>query len=65
MGVEWVTMRTFCREPTGGRRDRDRNPNDVGGRGEAKIKSLILWLIVLELLAVGWWWCKAKSLIQG
>ena len=41
-----------------GREDRDRKPNSVGGRGEseeAETESLILWLVVLELLAGGWW----------
>ena len=40
-----------------GRRGRDRKPNLVGGGGgEPETESLILWLVVLELLAVGWWW---------
>ena len=47
LGAEWATMRTFCWEPMGG--------------GEAETESLILWLVVLELLAVGWWWCEAQS----
>ena len=41
-----------------GREDRDRKPNSVEGRGEseeAETESLILWLVVLELLAGGWW----------
>ena len=50
---------------TGGRRSRDKKPNSVGGRGEAEAESLILWLVVLEMLASGWWWHEARSLIQG
>ena len=34
------------------------------GRGEAETESLILWLVVLELFAGGWWLCEAQSLIQ-
>ena len=34
------------------------------GGGEAKTESRILWLVVLELLAGGWWWHEAQSLIQ-
>ena len=34
-----------------------------GGRGETETESLILWLVVLELLANGWWLCEAQSLI--
>ena len=49
----------------GGRRGRDWKPNSVGERGEAETESLILWLVVLKLLARGWWWCEAQSLIQG
>ena len=49
----------------GGRRGRDRKPNSVGGRGEAETESLMLGLVVLELLARGWWWRQAQSLIQG
>ena len=48
-----------------GRRGRDKKPNSVGGRGEAETESLILWLVVLKLLARGWWWGEAQSLIQG
>ena len=65
VGAEWATMRTFCWEPMGGRRGRDRKPNSVGGRGEAETESLMLGLVVLELLARGWWWRQAQSLIQG
>ena len=36
-----------------------------GGEGEAETESLILWLVVFELLAGGWWWHEAQSLIQG
>ena len=40
----------------GSRRGRDRKPNSVGGgRGETETESLILWLVLLELLAGGWW----------
>ena len=35
------------------------------GRGEAETESLILWLVVLQLLAGGWWLREAQSLIQG
>ena len=51
----------------GGRRDRDRKPNSVEGlRGEAETESQILGLIVLELLADGWCWCReAQCLIQA
>ena len=48
-----------------GRRGRDKKPNSVGGRGEAEAEGLILWLVVLEMLAGGWWWHEARSLIQG
>ena len=48
----------------GGRQSR--NPYSVGvGKGEAETESLILWLVVLELLAGGWGWHEAQSLIQG
>ena len=50
---------------SGGRRGRNRKPNSVGGKGEAETESLILWLSVLRLLAGGWWWHEAQSLIQG
>ena len=50
---------------SGGRRGRNRKPNSVGGKGEAETESLILWLLVLRLLAGGWWWHEAQSLIQG
>ena len=36
-----------------------------GWRGEAETESLILWLVVLEFLAGGWWWREAQSFIQG
>ena len=45
---------------------RGRKPYSVGvGRGEAETESLILWLVVLDLLAGGWGWHEAQSLIQG
>ena len=47
-----------------GRRVRYRKPNSAGGKGEAETESLILWLVKLELLAGGWWWREALSLIQ-
>ena len=31
--VEWATMGTFCGKSMGGRIDRDRKPNLVGGGG--------------------------------
>ena len=67
MGAEWATMGTFCWEPLeGGGGGRGRNPYSVGvGKGEAETESLILWLVVLELLAGGWWWHEAHNLIQG
>ena len=47
------------------RKGRDRKPNFLSGRGggEAETKILILRLVVLELLAGGWWWREAQSLI--
>ena len=48
-----------------GKGGRDRKPNSVGGRGEAEVENLILWLVVLEFLVDGLWLCEAQSLIQG
>ena len=36
----------------------------MGGWGQAETESLILWFVVLELLAGGWWLGEAQSLIQ-
>ena len=47
-----------------GRRGGYRKLNSAGGKGEAETESLILWLVKLELLAGGWWWREALSLIQ-
>ena len=46
-----------------GRRGRDRNPNYVGRERETGTESLILWLVVLESLAVRWWLPEAQGLI--
>ena len=58
-------LRTSGREE----RHRDKKPNYVGGGGggggEAETESLILWLVVLELLAGGWWLHEPQGLIQG
>ena len=49
----------------GGRWSRDRKPNSVGWRGEVETESLILWPVVPELSAGGWWWREEQTLIQG
>ena len=46
---------------TNGEEERQRKLDLVGqgrrgGEGDEETESLILWLTVLELLAVGWWW---------
>ena len=33
------------------------------GGGETETESIILWLVVLELLAGGWWLPEAQSFI--
>ena len=36
-----------------------------GSRREAEAKSIVLWLVVLELLAGGWWSCEAQKSYSG
>ena len=35
------------------------------GRGEAETESIVLWLVVLELLARGWWSLEAQKSYSG
>ena len=44
--------------------DEDRKPEFVKGAwGEAETENLIMWLVMLDWLAGGWWWRETQSLI--
>ena len=56
-----ILLRTNGRE----QKQRQKSYFCKGTRGEIETESPILWLVELEFLAVGWWWCEAQSIIQG